>query len=142
MLATLKISDSCSCDTCDGSCDSGCDCDCDCCVQCVPGAIECVKNSLECSSVAFWFALHSRIDAICSSDCVARSGARGLRSRVSCMNGNTTYMAENRARDVGNRRESLIRTRAAAGFFLVRPQPDDDRNALEVPGGRLDGVGV
>ena len=58
------------------------------------------------------------------------------------MNGNTTYTAENRARDVGNRRESLIRTRAAAGFFLVRPQLGDDRNALEVPGGRLDGVGV
>ena len=51
-------------------------------------------------------------------------------------------MAENRARDVGNRRESLIRTRAAAGFFLVRPQLGDDRNALEVPGGWLDGVGV
>ena len=93
--------------------------------------------------IPLWRAVrHPHVLIISYVDCAGLFGTRGLLWRVSCKDGSTAYMAINRARAVGIRREGRIQARVEADFVLVQCQCGDDRADLIALGGRLGGEGA
>ena len=85
---------------------------------------------------------HPHAKIISYVDCVGSFGTRGLLCGVSCMDGSTAYMAINRARAVGIRREGRIQAPVATDFFFVQCQCGNDRADLIALGGQLGGEGA